>query len=113
MYDMRIIATDFIVSLPKTKNCLDSSTTWVDRLTRRVHFIPSKNSDNAVDVANSFFRNVFPCHGIPDSIVSDRHHNPRITMDSIIPGAAAVRFSDIGSSNQSMRPPSVIVNRIS
>jgi len=43
------IATDFIVSLPKTKD-----------------------SDTAVDVANSFFRNMFPYHGMPDNIVSDR-----------------------------------------
>lgn len=66
------IATDFIVALPKTKNGFDSITTWVDRLSRRVHFIPSKDSDTAVDVANSFFRNIFPYHGMPDSIVSDR-----------------------------------------
>lgn len=66
------LATDFIVSLPKTKNGFDSITTWVDRLTRRVHFIPSKNNDSAVDVANAFFRNLFQHHGMPDNIVSDR-----------------------------------------
>jgi len=44
----------------------------VDRLSRRVHFIPSKDSDTAVDVANSFFSKMFPYHGMPDSIVSDR-----------------------------------------
>ena len=66
------VATDFIVSLPKTKNGYDSITTWVDRLTRRVHFIPSKGNDTAVDVANAFFRNLFQHHGMPDSIVSDR-----------------------------------------
>ena len=66
------IATDFIVALPKTKNGFDCITTYVDRLSRRVHFIPSKDSDTAVDVANSFFKNIFPYHGMPDSIVSDR-----------------------------------------
>ena len=66
------IATDFIVSLPLTKNGFDCITTWVDRLSRRVHFIPSKESDTAVDVANAFFKNVFKNHGMPDSIVSDR-----------------------------------------
>ena len=44
----------------------------MDRLSKRVHFIPSKDSDTAVDVANSFFKNMFPYHGMPDSIVSDR-----------------------------------------
>ncbi len=66
------LATDFIVGLSKTKNGLDCITTWVDRLSRTVHFIPSKESDTAVDVANSFFSNLFKQHGLPDSIISDR-----------------------------------------
>ncbi len=67
----------FIVKLPKTKNGYDSITTYVDRLSRRVHFIPSKDSDTAVDVANAFFSNLFKHHGMPDSIVSDR--DPKFT----------------------------------
>jgi len=66
------LATDFIVRLPKTKEGYDAITTWVDRLTRRVHFVRCKTSDNAVDVANAFFANIFKLHGLPDSIVSDR-----------------------------------------
>lgn len=71
------LASDFIVKLPKTKNGFDSITTYVDRLSRRVHFIPSKDSDTAVDVANAFFSNLFKLHGMPDSIVSDR--DPKFT----------------------------------
>ncbi len=71
------LASDFIVKLPKTKNGFDSITTYVDRLTRRVHFIPSKDSDTAVDVANAFFSHLFKHHGMPDSIVSDR--DPKFT----------------------------------
>lgn len=71
------IATDFIVALPKTKNGYNCITTWVDRLSRRVHFIPSKEEDTAVDSANAFFANIFKLHGIPDSIVSDR--DPKFT----------------------------------
>ena len=71
------LATDFIVSLPKTKNGYNCITTWVDRLSRRVHFIPSKEEDTAVDVANSFYKNIFKYHGMPDSIVSDR--DPKFT----------------------------------
>ena len=71
------LSTDFIVGLPRTKNGYDSITTWVDRLTRRVHFIPSKETDTAVDVANAFFSNLFKHHGLPDSIVSDR--DPKFT----------------------------------
>ena len=66
------LATDFIVSLPESKDGYDAVTTWVDRLTRRVHFVKSKTTDTAVDAADSFFENVFKHHGLPDNIVSDR-----------------------------------------
>jgi len=66
------LATDFIVHLPKTKDGYDAITTWVDRLTRRVHFLKCKTSDTAVDVADAFFANIFKLHGLPDNIVSDR-----------------------------------------
>lgn len=63
--------------MPKTKNGYDSIQTWVDRLTRRVHFVPSHEIDTAVDVANSYFSNLFRNYGLPDSIVSDR--DPKFT----------------------------------
>ncbi len=71
------LACDFMVKLPKTKNGYDCITSYVDRLSRSVHFIPSKDSDTAVDIANSFFSNIFRNHGMPDSIVSDRY--PKFT----------------------------------
>ena len=66
------LATDFIVHLPKTNDGFDAITTWVDRLTRRVHFIKCKTTDTAIDVAENFFSNIFKHHGLPDNIVSDR-----------------------------------------
>ena len=66
------LATDFIVHLPKTKNGYDSITTWVDRLSRRVNFVKSKTTDTSIEVADTFFSNIFKHHGMPDSIVSDR-----------------------------------------
>jgi hypothetical protein len=71
------IATDFITLLPKTKDGYDSITTWFDRLSRRVNFLPSRSSDSAVDAALSFYGNVFKLHGLPDEIVSDR--DPKFT----------------------------------
>lgn len=71
------LATDFIVKLPMTKRGFDSITTWVDRLSRRVHFLPGRTTDTAVDVANCFFSEIFKLHGLPDSIVSDR--DPKFT----------------------------------
>jgi hypothetical protein len=53
------VATDFITHLPKTKDGYDCITTLVDRLPRRVHFIPSRSSDTAVDAAKSFYGNIF------------------------------------------------------
>ncbi len=73
------LATDFIVKLPKTKKGYDAITTWVDRLTRRVHFLKSKTTDTAVDVANDFFEHIFKHHGLPDNIVSDR--DPKFTSE--------------------------------
>lgn len=63
------------------KNGFDAVTTWVDILSGRVHFIKTKNTDTAVDVANSFFENIFkyqillkvPYHIlIPSSIPSSK-----------------------------------------
>lgn len=73
------LATDFIVNLPKTRDGFDAITTWVDRLTRRVHFIKSKTTDTAVNVADTFFSDIFKHHGLPDSIVSDR--DPKFTSE--------------------------------
>ena len=66
------IATDFIVKIPKTKNVYNSITTVVSKLTRGVRFTPSKDTDTAVDVANSFFNNIVKLNGLPDSIVPYR-----------------------------------------
>lgn len=64
----------FIVYLqapPKTKNGYDRINTYVERLSIRDHFIPSRESDTALDISNSFFRILFKHHDIPDSKVSD------------------------------------------
>lgn len=71
------ISMDFISHLPKTARGFNSITTIVDRFSCRVHFIPSRDSDTAIDVAEMFFREIFRLHGLPDSIISDR--DPRFT----------------------------------
>ena len=70
-------ATDFIVRLPKSKGGFDAITTWVDLLTRRVHFLSCTTNDTAEDTANAFFSNIFKHHGMQDSITSDR--DPKFT----------------------------------
>lgn len=67
-----MVSTDFITQLPKTEDGWDAITTWVDRHSRRVHFIPSKGTDTAEDTERAFFKVIFPQHGLPDAIISDR-----------------------------------------
>jgi hypothetical protein len=62
------IATDFFTHLPKTKDGYDYITTWVDRLSRRVHFLPSRSSDSAVDAALSSMRNNATAYAVGDFV---------------------------------------------
>lgn len=66
------LVTGSIVALPRIKNGFDIIKTWVDRLTRSVHLIPSCTTDTAVNVATAFFERIFSQHGLPGNIVSDR-----------------------------------------
>jgi transposase InsO family protein len=63
---------DFIVQLPCTKKGYDAILVVVDRLSKRVHFIPTLTTATAPDVAKLFFDQVFRLHGLPKIIVSDR-----------------------------------------
>lgn len=71
------VSMDFIVQLPKTKTGFDAVTTYVDRFSKRPHFIPCNTTDSAVKAAKDFHDTVFRLHGLPDSIVSDR--DPKFT----------------------------------
>ncbi len=71
------LAIEFIVKPPKTKNGLDYITTYIDQLSIIVYFIPSMESDTAVDVASTFFSKVFKHDDTPGYIVSDR--DPKFT----------------------------------
>ncbi|KAL1919191.1 uncharacterized protein VTP21DRAFT_2573 [Calcarisporiella thermophila] len=62
----------FIVGLPKTRSGYDSIVVFVDRLTKRAHFVPTKSTVTAPEVARLFFDIVFRLHGLPRVIVSDR-----------------------------------------
>lgn len=71
------LGTEFIVKLPKTQWGYDCIITWVDRLSRLVHFIPGDTTDTAVYTSNQFFSEVFRLHGLPDEIVFNR--DPKFT----------------------------------
>lgn len=69
---MGSVATDFIIHLPKTVRGYDAITKFVDRFSKRVHFILSRTTDTAFDAATGFYETVIRQHGLPDNIVSDR-----------------------------------------
>ena len=63
---------DFITGLPKVqgRDCLYMV---VDRLTKFAHFFAISLDYSTSQVANLFFREVFKLHGLPKTIVNDRH----------------------------------------
>ena len=66
------MAMDFIVQLPKTKNGWDAIVVFVDQLSKQAHFIPTKTTATAPEIAEIFLNQVFCLHGMPSAIVSDR-----------------------------------------
>lgn len=71
------ITTDFAVGLPKSKSTYskvvyDAVQVFVCRLSRRVRLLRAHATDTAIDTARNYVENVFPTHGLPRSIVSDR-----------------------------------------
>jgi hypothetical protein len=71
------VSTDLIVQLPKTKNGYDAIATFVDKLTKMAHFVPTTTTVDAPKYAQVYFDNVVRHHGLQRSIVSDR--DPRFT----------------------------------
>ena len=66
-----------ITGLPKTPRGHDAIVTFVDRLSKRVIFVPTTSNIDAVGYAGLFFTNVFRHFGLPKALISDR--DPRFT----------------------------------
>ena len=70
---------DFITGLPTTPQGNDTILTFIDRLTKQAHFIPTKVTIDAQGAANLYIQHVYRLHGLSKSIVSDR--DPRFTAE--------------------------------
>ena len=65
------ISMDFILGLPKTQRQKDTILVVVDRLSKMAHFIATRETMEAPQVAELFIQNVYRLHGLPVSIVSN------------------------------------------
>ncbi|GJY22351.1 putative reverse transcriptase domain-containing protein [Tanacetum coccineum] len=63
---------DFITKLPKTSNGHDTIWVIVDRLTKSVHFIPTRETDSMETPTRLYIKEIVSRHGVPISIISDR-----------------------------------------
>jgi len=64
---------NFILELPRTRKDRDFVFVMMDMFSKRAHFIPCHEVDDASYIANIFFKEVVRLHGIPRTTVCDRN----------------------------------------
>jgi hypothetical protein len=66
------ITMDLITDLPITKRGHDAVVTFVDRMTKMVHFAPTTKTVGVEAIAQVFMHTWYKHHGLPRIIISDR-----------------------------------------
>nr|GEX12389.1 reverse transcriptase domain-containing protein [Tanacetum cinerariifolium] len=95
---------DFVLGLPRTPSGYDSVWVIVDRLTKSVHFLPMKKTDNIKKLAQLYLKEIFCRHGVPVSIISDRDSLRKpmefevgdMVMLKVSPWKGVIRFGKSG-----------------
>lgn len=67
----QIVTVDMITELPESQGW-DSIMVVVDRLSKRIHAIPTTSKVDSLGVARLFRDNVWRHHGLPEIVISDR-----------------------------------------
>ena len=63
---------DFITGFPRSQRGNDAIWVVIDRLSKVAHFLPVREDITAKQLAELYLARIFPLHGIPLSIISDR-----------------------------------------
>ena len=71
-YPWQVMTMDEKSGLPLTERGNDSVWIFVDKLSKRAHFAPTKHKVTSEQIARIFMETVFKHHGIPEVIISDR-----------------------------------------
>ena len=64
---------DFITGLPKNFKQHDSIIVIVEKLSKETHFIPVKSTYKAINIIDTFMKEIFRLHGVPKVIISDKY----------------------------------------